>query len=58
MGKRGKQQKYAVFNVRQLKNMIASTSGKEYSTVILEFESAGKKWPGQLTPKNRWWRKK
>jgi len=58
MGKRGKQQKYAVFSVRQLKNMIASTSGKEHSTVILKFESAGKKYPGQLTSKNSWWRKK
>ena len=47
-----KQQKYAVFSIDQLNKMITKAkskrSGGSERTVVLKFEAAGKKWPGQL----------
>ena len=48
-----KQQKYAVFSITDLKGMISKAEAKTHSksdarTVVLRFEAAGKKWPGQL----------
>jgi hypothetical protein len=46
-----KQQKYAVFSIADLNKMMTHAkrrSGGTERTVILKFESAGKRWPGQL----------
>lgn len=51
MAKRGKPEKYAVFSIRDLTEMITHAKrrkGGTERTVTLKFESAGKKWPGQL----------
>jgi len=52
-----KQQKYAVFSISELNKMITQakrTKGGTERTVILDFEAAGKKWPGQLSLKRIW----
>jgi len=65
-----KQRKYAVFSIRELKSMIKQAeswedgspkAGGDARTVVLRFQSAGKKFPGQLESiirrrgKNRFW---
>ena len=52
-----KQQKYAVFSIRDLNKMITHakrSKGGSERTVVLDFEAAGKKWPGQLSLKRLW----
>jgi len=56
MGKRGKQQKYAVFSISQLRNMITHARKGGRKTVVLRFETSGKKWPGQLSSKHTWYK--
>ena len=54
-----KQQKYAVFNIRNLESMIktakkgSTNPNIKHRTVVLYFERAGKKHPGQLRLKRQ-----